>query len=329
MRHLTLIGGAIALIISGEMPRPGICQTTSEQLNALGAALGSRIEALSILGGDYGLSGGSFRSTGKLLPSADQDADLQFSKLGGSGEIGDPRPIADWDVAWQPRLQGNLGRYQSTNTLHLPALEGDINTIAGRAVEFGGGARFWASEHLSIATTLVGLYGETSEHYTGNSTTATGVEQAALAGLINWKVTTWTGIAVLDIQYEMLWDRSVVKFSLDPTYFTTQTLHSSNSQVSATGSSSTLAAKIDIDAPIGFVLFGHELRTGGYVSHTQLSGGLRDGLGVDYLDEIHARLTLDLLQQLWKVKWAGIGASYTWSPGMKGWTAGADVTFQF
>ena len=330
MRRLTLIGGAIALILYGELPRPGACQTNAEKLNALGTALGSRIEALTILGGDYGLSGGLFRSTGKLLPSSEQDADLALSKLGGSGEIGDVRPLGGWDVGWQPRLQGNLGRYDSTNTLHLPALEGDVSTITGSAVEFGGGARFWTTNHLSIAANVLGLYGQTSEHYTSRGGANATAEQAALdAGLINWKVTTWTGVAALDFQYETLWDRSIVKFSLDPSYYSTQTLHSSDSQISATGSSTTLAAKIDVDAPIGFVLFGHELRTGGYVSHTQLWGGLRDGIGVDYLDEIHARLSLDLFQQVWKVKWAGIGASYIWSPGMKGWTAGADVTLQF
>ena len=329
MRRLTLIGGAIALVISGEVPRSALGQLSSDQVNALRDAIGSRIEALTILGGDYGLSGGRFRSTGTLAPLSGQDADLAFTKLGGSGEIGEPKPLGQWDIGWQPRLQGNLGRYQTTNTLHVPSLEGDISTITGYGVEFGGGARFWASEHLSIATTLVGLYGEASERYTGHSAVAANPEQATAAGLINWKVTTWTGVAALDFQYQLLWDRTIVKFSLDPTYFSTQTLHSSNSQISPGGSSSTWAGKMDIDAPLGLQLFGHELRTGGYISHTQLSGGLRDGLGVNYLDEVHARFTLDLLQQLWKVKWAGIGASYIWGPGLKGWTAGADVTFQF
>jgi hypothetical protein len=43
----------------------------------------------------------------------------------------------------------------------------------------------------------------------------------------------------------------------------------------------------------------------------------------------HARVVLDFLNQLWKVQWIGIGASYLWGPNITGWSAGLDVVFRF
>jgi len=81
--------------------------------------------------------------------------------------------------------------------------------------------------------------------------------------------------------------------------------------------------------PLGVELFGHELRTGGYFSRTELYDGLEQGLNTDYYYEAHGRLVLDFLDQLWKVQWIGIGYSYMWSDDFHGWSVGADVTFRF
>jgi len=86
---------------------------------------------------------------------------------------------------------------------------------------------------------------------------------------------------------------------------------------------------LDVDVPLGIELWGHELRTGGYIKGTQLYGGLRTGLNEDYLNEIHGRVVLDFLNQLWKVQWLGIGGSYMKGQHITGWTFGADVTFVF
>jgi hypothetical protein len=44
---------------------------------------------------------------------------------------------------------------------------------------------------------------------------------------------------------------------------------------------------------------------------------------------VHGRLALDFLNQLWKVQWIGIGASYLFGSNITGWSVGADVTFRF
>ena len=88
--------------------------------------------------------------------------------------------------------------------------------------------------------------------------------------------------------------------------------------------------KIDVDVPLGKTLFGHELRTGGFFSRTDLFGDIKDGLGNnDHIYEVHGRLVLDYLNQLWKVQWIGLGGSYLWGRTFTGYSFGLDLQFRF
>jgi hypothetical protein len=89
------------------------------------------------------------------------------------------------------------------------------------------------------------------------------------------------------------------------------------------------ANKIDVDYPLGVELWGHELRTGGYFSRTDLFGGLESGMNTDAYYDAHLRLTLDFLGELWKVKWLGIGVSHLWGGDFTGWSYGVDAAFRF
>ena len=95
------------------------------------------------------------------------------------------------------------------------------------------------------------------------------------------------------------------------------------------GDSGLVTNKIDLDIPLGIELYGHELRTGGYVSRTDLFGDLQTGLDVEHVNELHGRIVFDFLNQLWKLQWLGVGASYLWGTNISGWTVGADVAFRF
>jgi hypothetical protein len=47
------------------------------------------------------------------------------TKAGGDGDIGDPRPLGDLHIGWQPRLQGNFGYLESTNLPRAGLLASD------------------------------------------------------------------------------------------------------------------------------------------------------------------------------------------------------------
>jgi hypothetical protein len=321
----------VALTVFGLRPDAGDAQITPEQTTQIRSTTGARVEALTILGGDFGLSDGTFKSSGDgLFRPGSTDTRLDVTKLGGAGDIGDPQPLGDLGIGWQPRLQGNMGYLESTNRFLEPLLIGDVSKFRDLAIQFGGGARFWVSDALSFAPTFMGMYGHTSNTYAATSAfMRANLATATQLGLVNWRVDTWTLRPALDIQYVLTWNRAIITLSSDPTYFHTESFSSSNVAVLVDGDSGSWANKVDLDLPLGVELYGHELRVGGYFSRTELFGDLKTGLDVEHVNELHARLVLDFLGQFWKVQWIGIGGSYLTGTNINGWTVGADVAFRF
>src|SRR5277367_3793764 len=68
------------------------------QLNDFKNTVGSRVEAATILGGDYGLSGGDFTS----VNNNSGNVDVSISKFGGMGDIGAPQQLGTLGIGWQP-----------------------------------------------------------------------------------------------------------------------------------------------------------------------------------------------------------------------------------
>ncbi len=322
---------AAALAVIALLPCAARCQISSSQANEIRAGIENRVEALTIFGGDFGLADGSYKSHANVAPGrVSANVESRLTKAGGDGDIGDPEPLGDLNIGWQPRLQGNIGYLESTNLPTSGLRASDSSEYTTYAIEFGGGARFWLTDRFSLAPTLMGLFGHTSNTYTVRSAFMKANQALATQlGLINWSVDTWTLRPALDIQYVINWGRSIVTLSSDPTYFHTEDFNSSNRNVHIRGDSGSVVNKIDVDIPLGIELDGHELRSGGYLSRTDLLGGLESGLGVEHMNELHGRIVLDFLNQLWKVQWIGIGASYIWGTNISGWTAGADIAFRF
>jgi Solitary outer membrane autotransporter beta-barrel domain len=319
-------GASIGLILTGQLPLSAQSQITPGQADQIRTAINNRVEAITILGGDYGLGDGTYNSTG----ISHSDIDIDISKFGGSGDVGEPQQLGGLSIGWQPRLQGNMGYVDAKNDFNSGLFKSDRSESRTFAIQFGGGARFWLNENLSLAPTFMGMYGHTTNEYTAHSAfMVANLPQARQIGLVDWNANTWTVRPALDIQYVYAWDRTIFTLSSDPTYFHTHSFGSSNPNVSIGGDSETWANKFDVDVPLGKQLFGHELRTGGYLSWTQLFGDIKGGLNTEHLNEVHTRLVLDFLNQLWKAQWIGIGASYYWGSNFNGWSFGADVAFRF
>jgi hypothetical protein len=297
------------------------------QLSQFKNTVGSRVEAATILGGDYGVSGGAYTS----VNNNSGNVDISISKFGGMGDIGAPQQLGTLDIGWQPQVQGSMGYLTATKHYNGESvLNGDQNEDKTFAIQFGGGARFWFNDNFSIAPTFMGMYGYTENSYTANSIFGQANQGAARQlGLIDWNVDTATIRPALDVQYQYTWHRTIFTLSSDPTYYYTWGFDSSSANVDVSGNSESWENKLDVDIPTGVELWGHELRTGGYFSRTELWDGLQQGLNTDYYYEAHGRLVLDFLNQLWKVQWIGIGYSYMWSSNFSGWSVGADVTFRF
>src|SRR6202022_1213547 len=109
-------GTAAALVLIALLPCAARCQITPSQANQIRTGIENRIEALTILGGDFGFSDGNFRAGAHQQPGrASNQVESDVTKGGGSGDVGDPMPIGNLNIGWQPRLQGNLGYLESEN----------------------------------------------------------------------------------------------------------------------------------------------------------------------------------------------------------------------
>jgi hypothetical protein len=319
---------AASLLLSTMLPASTWAQVSPQAISEL-RVTGARVDALTILGADFGFSDGNFHLAVPLGSGARTNLDIGVTKLGGDGDIGDPMPLGDSGIGWQPRLQGSMGYLESYNHLG-PPLAGDTTELDTSAIEFGGGARFWTSEHMSFAPTIMALYGHTGDTYAIQSVYGQ-QNLAALKqlGLIDWTIDTLSLRPALNAQYILPLDRIRITLSSDAAAFLTRSLAHTKDPVAVAGDSGLLTNKIDLDIPLGIAIYDHELRSGGYLSRTELFGELKSGLAVQHLNEVHGRIVLDFLNQFWKVQWMGLGASYVWGPNIAGWTWGADVAFRF
>ncbi len=306
-------------------------------VNSLRNQVGNRIEAATILGGDFGMTGASY--------TGGNGGTLNLSKFGGMGDIGDPQPLGTLPIGWQPQLQGEMGyltskrnftdadtvTYNNGITTTTYPLGGTQSKFNDYSIQFGGGPRLWFNDNFSIAPTLMAMYGYTENTFdnNGNKVPQNVVTAAQQAGLIDYDVDTWTIRPAADFQYVYTWRRTIFTLNSDPVYYHTESFSSSNSHVDVNGNSETWENKIDVDIPLGKDLWGHELRTGGYFSRTEFYNDIKSGLNLDHLYEIHGRIVLDYLNQLWKVQWIGIGYSYLWGEGWHGNSIGLDIAFQF
>ena len=315
--------GFLSLLL---MAPPARAQFTTAEINQLRNTVGDRIEAATILGGDFGIAGASF--------TGGNGGNLNISKFGGAGDVGDPTQLGDLPIAWQPRLEGSMGYLTAKRDFNsaYPNLAGTDSKFHDFSIQFGGGARLWFNDAFSIAPTIMGMYGHTENSFYPNGNTFAQANQplARQLGLVDYNVDTWTIRPAADFQYIYTWRRVIITLNSDPTYFHTESFSASNPNINVNGDSETWQNKIDVDVPLGKDLWGHELRTGGYFSRTEFYGDIKDGLNINHLYEIHGRLVLDYLNQLWKVQWIGLGASYFWGDnGFTGYSIGADIAFRF
>jgi len=285
--------------------------------------VGDRVEAVSILAGDYAAAGGIYTFRGGTM------ADVSITKVGGGGQVAATRSLGLGDLRWAPVLQGNVGLVSADNHFASGYLQGNEMTYNTFAIEGGGGVAIYFTEHLSLVPTLSGIYGHVENEFHPQNANGDLIASAASGTLVDWTMQTWSVVPALELDYQWTWGRTIFAFSSRYNFFHTESFQSTTSALSVNGNSSTWENKLDVDVPLGLKVLDRELHTGGFFSRTELYGDSATGLNTDYIYTANARMVLDVLGDLWKVRWVGVGASYFWGQDMGGWSMGLDMRLEF
>lgn len=285
--------------------------------------VGDRVEAVTILGGDYTAAGGiyTFRS-GSI-------ADLNITKFGGGGDIGELMELGVGGIRWVPVIQGNLGHIVAANQFEQGYLHGNESTYTVTSVQFGGGARFYLTDHWSLAPSITGIYGHTENEFKAHNLVGDSVKLLAKGTYVDWQIDTWSAAPAFELKYEWQWRRTTFELSSHYTFFHTESFKTTSPLVNVTGESQTWENRLDIDIPTGLKVWERELHTGGFLSRSQLFGGIASGLNDNHINTVNGRLVFDFKGKVWKVRWLGLGTSYFFGGHFDGWSAGADVRFDF
>ncbi|MGC3960172.1 MAG: hypothetical protein QM813_20280 [Verrucomicrobiota bacterium] len=296
-------------------------QVPPEAVAQIQAVINARVETGTVLGGDQSAASGIYTFRGGSV------AELGISKIGGGGEVMAPLPMGDF--TWAPILLGNLGNMNAENRFKSGYLEGNGMNFDTYGVQAGGGGRIYFTDAFSTAVTVSGIYGHTENTFVSRNAIGDAVGAAASGTLVNWEAETWSVVPSAGLRYEWPWGRTIFAVQSKYTFYHTESFASTSPLVDVNGDSNAWENRVEVDLPLGLSLLGYELRTGGFISRTELSGGVADGLRSSHIQTANVRLVADLLEKVWAMKWVGLGATYYWGDNFGGWSAGVDLSFQF
>src|SRR6266487_1453754 len=209
----TALVGVLGLACAPAFPQPVVPPQAVEQFQHV---IGDRVEAVTILGGDYGAAGGIYSFRGG------QAANLSIAKIGGGGDIAETRPLGESGVNWAPVLQGNLGHISARNEFATGYLEGNESVYDVLDVQLGVGGRFYFTDALSVAPAICGIYGHTENEFKPHNAVGDAVKAAARGTFVDWQLDTWSVAPSLDLRYGWLWQRTAIEFRSRYNFFHTE-----------------------------------------------------------------------------------------------------------
>lgn len=297
-------------------------QVPPEAVAQLESVISARVETGTVLGGDQSAASGIYTFRGGSV------AELGVSKIGGGGEVAAPMVLSE-QLRWAPILLGNVGNMNAENRYDSGYLAGNGMNFDTYGIQAGGGGRVYFTDAFSAAVTVSGIYGHTKNNFVSRNATGDVVNAIANGTLVNWEVETWSVVPSAGLRYQWPLGRAILAVQSQYTFYHTESFNSTSPLVDVNGDSQAWENRLEVDVPLGLHVLGYELRTGGFISRTEMAGGVADGLKSSHIQTANARLVVDVLGQTWVVKWIGVGATYYWGDNFNGWSAGVDLSLQF
>ena len=319
----SLSGAILALMLS---TGPAWAQTLPPgALEQIDQVVGSRVETFAVLDTQSGASGGTYAS--KV-----NDTDLSITRVTGRGDVAAKRPLGNTGILWSPVLEGGIGYATYENHFDGGALAGNQSTVTSLAAFLGGGVRFTVWEDWSLTPTFGVIYAHSENDFEARNEAGQAVLR--LAGsqandLINWSADTITLVPGIEVRYRHLFGTVQLTVTSRFKYFHTQPIERSTTALSFESTSEWWLNEVDVEWRMPLYLWGRQLRTGAYVSRSEIFGGVEETFKTNYLHQAGGRFVMDIQGLLWHVEYVGVGAGYFWSDKFSGWSVGAEISFAF
>ena len=320
-RQIILALGVAALCC---LPAPSVAVDLAVYSDQFRKLATSRSETLAIMGGDDGISGGTYRFY-------DDGSCMSITKLGGKGILGEPNRLGDSDMSWAPLLGGTIGYISGENSFNNnPVLSGNKEKFATFAVGLDAGVKLNLTKELSIGPSLGLIYAHSDSTFEPGTALGTHLKQLYAGQLFDWNIDTFSLVPALDLQYEKPLTNDLTLALLSRfAWFNTWSVASSSSYLHGSGSSYDWENRVDLDLRLPLTLFGFPLHTGGFVALDVLGDDFRDTVGTNTMYTINGRLVLGELTGLWKLNWLGLGVSYIAAKSFYGYSVGLDARLKF
>lgn len=321
--HLPFL--VIAVLISGVSQLANAAPVSlAEYSEPFKKLANARSETLAIMGGDDGISGGTYKFY-------DDGTSMNLTKLGGSGTFDTPHTIGNSSVTWQPQLGGNIGYISGENPFkNNPILLNNTEKFSTFALGLEGGLRLNLTEELSLGAMLGLIYAHSDSRFEAGTDLGVLLKQRYSGQLFDWYLDTLSLVPSCDIQYQRpLGKDLIVTLSSRFAWFNTWDLASSSDYLRGNGSSYDWETKADLDLRLPVKLLGFPLHTGVYAAVDILGNDFRDTVGTNAMYTVGGRLVLGDLNGLWKLNWIGLGAAYFKADTFYGYSVGLDARFKF
>ncbi len=125
--------------------------------------------------------------------------------------------------------------------------------------------------------------------------------------LINWSADTITLVPGIEARYRHLFGPVQLTVTSRFKYFHTQPIERSTTALSFESTSQWWLNEVDVEWRMPLYLWGRQLRTGAYVSRSELFGGVEETFKTNYLYQAGGRFVMDIQGLLWHVEYCGRG----------------------
>jgi hypothetical protein len=235
-------------------------------------------------------------------------------------------PVRHFFSRWKdsriaPFITGSLGYFEDNEKVLLGDPP-DESRFKALSISLGGGIKLEVIEkYLWLIPEIDLIYGRTWNDHEYKSELSKNLFKPLLDGILfNWQIDTFTYAPALQLAFEYPVRVITLGFDTKLTYLNIRTVKEDYPEQAVKSDSTLWRNRVRLELPIGVSVFNMPLSLRGDFSRVEFGGDVARPLKESYFYEVGAELAFDTSRN---VKWlnsVSIGAGYTFSERITGWS---------